>query len=172
MTDNEIIKALECCIGWQPCKEKQCPMVKECNKDIDSVYKYALDLINRQKAEIERLTAVVDKTDAAYFRKVDEVQRAKAEAIKEFAESQHVVELPVMPGDDLYWIDDETMKIECQPHGIEAVVYYGNGKFKIVDDGEIEDVGGQWTLLSREDAEMFLRKKLKRSDEVGRSQVD
>ena len=55
MTDNEIIKALECCIGWGTCKERQCPMIKECADDLDSVYKYALDLINRQRAEIEEL---------------------------------------------------------------------------------------------------------------------
>ena len=76
--------------------------------------------------------------------------------------SNHLVELPFLPGDDLYWINDDTQEIERQPNGIEAVVYYGNGKFKIVDDGVIDDVGGQWTLLSREDAERFLREKMKK----------
>ena len=48
--------------------------------------KRLLDYSVGQEAEIERLRSVVDKTDAAYFQKVNEVDRAKAEAIKEFAE--------------------------------------------------------------------------------------
>lgn len=167
MTDNEIMTL-----------DKALFILRHGSAEGEHKYFEAIEIIeseiNRQKAEIERLKlecglAKFDKYKAEFEEFRAEI---KAGAIKEFAESQHVVELPFLPGDDLYWIDDETMKIECQPHGIEDVVYYGNGKFKIVDDGEIEDVGGQWTLLSREDAEMFLRKKLKRSDEVGRSQVD
>ena len=60
MTDNEIIKALECLISkaghenHRCCKgcvyEKQCKT--ECGANI---VEYALDLIKRQKAEIERL---------------------------------------------------------------------------------------------------------------------
>ena len=74
MMDNEIIKSLKCCAA---------ALMYD---DEGNLYRLALDLINRQKAEIERLCAVVDKTDAAYYRKVDEVRIAKAEAIKEFAE--------------------------------------------------------------------------------------
>ena len=56
MTDNEIIKALECCsidnhIGV--CKE--CPFADVCDEDDQALQKHALDLINRQRAEIERL---------------------------------------------------------------------------------------------------------------------
>ena len=57
MTDNEIIKALECCSDWEngdTCKE--CPFYEELDcATTDRLDKYALDLINRQKAEIERL---------------------------------------------------------------------------------------------------------------------
>ena len=54
MTDNEIIKALECCA----CEtimycEDQCPFYKQCEND-EQLSKYALALINRQKAEIEK----------------------------------------------------------------------------------------------------------------------
>lgn len=77
MTDNEIIKALECCATDDGDDCFQCPYgnivyksanggcVNRCRKD-------ALDLINRQKAEIERL--------------LQKLQQAKSEAIKEFAE--------------------------------------------------------------------------------------
>lgn len=58
MIDNEIIKALECCsiddhIGV--CKE--CPFTDVCDEDGQALQKHALDLINRQQAEIERLEA-------------------------------------------------------------------------------------------------------------------
>ena len=57
MTDNEIIKALECCIHsccvGCPCADDD---ANSCNYD----KKYVLDLINRQKAEIERLQKNID----------------------------------------------------------------------------------------------------------------
>ncbi len=54
MTDNEIIKALECCCGDNGCfgcpytENHGCRLLRNPIKD-------ALDLLNRQKAEIERL---------------------------------------------------------------------------------------------------------------------
>lgn len=54
MTDNEIIKALECC------KDRDClncPMLAKefCFGLCGDLVSCVLDLINRQKAEIERL---------------------------------------------------------------------------------------------------------------------
>jgi hypothetical protein len=51
MTDNEIIKALECCASGDGCED--CPRSKQCD-GIEHI-QYALDLINHQQAEIERL---------------------------------------------------------------------------------------------------------------------
>lgn len=74
MTDEQIIKALECCATDDGNDCFQCPYcnlffepgnggcVNRCHKD-------ALDLINRKKAEIEQ-----------------EIKEIKSEAIKEFAE--------------------------------------------------------------------------------------
>lgn len=57
MTDNEIIKALECCSEPDKCGE--CPLissVREHNKVcLDMLPSLALDLINRQKARIKEL---------------------------------------------------------------------------------------------------------------------
>ena len=52
MTDEQIIKALECCL-YSDCEK--CPMcsVEDCNKF--NFEKLTLDLINRQKAQIEKL---------------------------------------------------------------------------------------------------------------------
>lgn len=51
MTDNEIKKALECCIN-NKCSE--CPL-KAMNCSENVAMAYANSLINRQQAEIERL---------------------------------------------------------------------------------------------------------------------
>ena len=64
LTDEEVVKALECCIN-DKCSE-ECPYR---GKRYDCVYQHRhekdlLDLINRQKAEIERLTK---KTEEAKF---------------------------------------------------------------------------------------------------------
>ena len=114
MTDNDIIKALECCkmpVGSGACKS--CPLNEiRTNRRIDdesctSIFlKNALDLINRQKAEIEELAyklecllchATSGKL-SKYTYPLDTMERyvndtiqeyceeAQAEAIKEFAE--------------------------------------------------------------------------------------
>ena len=57
MTDNEIIKALECCVNLLPCEE--CHLGRDFNCR-DNLLENALSLINRQKAEIERLNKEVD----------------------------------------------------------------------------------------------------------------
>lgn len=116
MTDNEIIKALECCSTGKSCYDV-CPFddkfgITSCTKKLSNA---ALDLINRQKdkikefdekliiqqglidyqkAEIEKL-----KQENEFFRKtitenaqralevtVEEIETAKSEAIKEFEE--------------------------------------------------------------------------------------
>ena len=92
MTEAEIIKALECCSS-SPAKCGDCPCLQLC--DCLAVEKDALDLINRQKAEIERrknnlfCKVVIDeeamrnivKEKAAEFEL--DIASIKTEAIKE-----------------------------------------------------------------------------------------
>lgn len=89
MKDKEVIKALECCVDW--CGNVSCwdcPLKNTGCIHFDKL-KETLDLINRQKAEIERLTAerdamhqdVIAAEEYAWQCKI-----AKAEAYKEFAE--------------------------------------------------------------------------------------
>lgn len=57
LNDEEIVKALECCssaLTEEACKK--CPLRRECVSKSNTIEELALDLINRQKAEIERLT--------------------------------------------------------------------------------------------------------------------
>ena len=79
MTDNEIIKALECCSDSN-CHE--CP-IEGCTDDI---FRNALDLINRQKAEIERLKVDLVKCSIRLDNLYKTADEIKSEAIKEFAE--------------------------------------------------------------------------------------
>ena len=87
MTDNEIIKALECCTdeSYENCNE--CPYSTDtlsCERL--KLLEDSLDLINRLKAEIARLNKVcqanqqlINGLNKSYF-------LAKAKAYKEFAE--------------------------------------------------------------------------------------
>ena len=78
MTDNEIIKALNCCGNQMySCTDKDCKA-----KTLGS----AVDLINRQKAEIERLKAVrnaeldtIHTLGDDYEKALEEINRLKAE---------------------------------------------------------------------------------------------
>ena len=76
MEDILIIKALECCISGKlrPCDN--CPYRNNCRNGV-AMKTDALDLINRQKAEIERL-----RVDNNYL--FETMPHMKAEAIKEF----------------------------------------------------------------------------------------
>lgn len=99
-TDEEIIKAVECCS--EPCCVcDECPLYcVGVNCSSFELHRYALDLINRQKTEIERLKEESSDKERAYtdeycLRKewkdkcrqlLIEKQTAKSEAIKEFSE--------------------------------------------------------------------------------------
>lgn len=105
-TDENIIKALECCAD---CDCENCPRWSEewHTGSCDDLLPTALDLINRQKAEIERLNIELDAMRSAanslkmhYDLAVKEreanvkgfteqIQTARAGAIKEFSERLH-----------------------------------------------------------------------------------
>lgn len=86
-TDEEITKAVECCS--EPCCVcDECPLYcVGVNCSSFELHRYALDLINRQKLEIERLNKKVEElsdvlSDTIRIRYAE----AKTEAYKEFAE--------------------------------------------------------------------------------------
>lgn len=70
MTDNEIIKALECHAEESLDTCSLCPLlnIEGCAYE---AAKYALDLINRQQAEIERLKAFKSYFDELYGKGLD-----------------------------------------------------------------------------------------------------
>ena len=96
-TDEEIIKALKCCLKSKTngdCATLNCPCFKDkmcifVDDDL-GLQNYALDLINRQKAEIEKLKGSIIVSN------IMESQRIKREAYKEFANK---VKQELMPYD-------------------------------------------------------------------------
>ncbi len=95
MTDNEIIKALEYCST--DVRENTCPKCAFYKKHRCStlMLNAVSDLINRQKAEIERL--------------LQKLQQAKSEAIKEFAErlkKHNFVDNLSLDGKETVYVDD------------------------------------------------------------------
>ena len=65
MNDNDIIKALECCNSTKRGRcLNECPYYNYTAKCSQAMIKDALDLINRQQAEIEKLQEHIKKCDA------------------------------------------------------------------------------------------------------------
>ena len=99
MTDNEIIKALECCSNGEYVDCFNCPYknfpLRECSSENA---KDVIAIINRQKAEIERFK--IENAKLKGYKTTDwltrgispeqlereKIQAWKSEAIKEFAE--------------------------------------------------------------------------------------
>lgn len=114
MTDNEIIKALECC---QKTDCNNCPNdFGNCYANLVGYSRYALDLINRQKAEIENLEYkllgvmhFVDKWLNGAELEQDEVNRASAMREK----TLQIVEKLEEENDFLKSIDTDKIKAEA-----------------------------------------------------------
>lgn len=106
-TDEEIVKALEYCS--EPCSDcDECPLYYCAYCSSFGLHRYALDLINRQKAFIESQNELISKLALAG-------KNAKAEAYKEFAkrlkdafpECGRACECPTIYFDEYCYIIDE-----------------------------------------------------------------
>lgn len=95
MTDEQIIKALECCftLGFDESTCYECPFYTATAKCTEDLRDSVLNLIMRQKAEIEglqeRISYLEESIDCSrkeYNKLLQKLQQAKSEAIKEFAE--------------------------------------------------------------------------------------
>ena len=88
MNDNDIIKALECCVG-KSLKRYLCLKCPLRDRDCYGgalLMPEVLELINRQKAEIERLTVNMNAFGLGIKREKERADTARTEAIREFAE--------------------------------------------------------------------------------------
>ena len=106
MTDNEIIKALECCLSSNDLMACwKCPAVKldiccdGSTKISNGIVNSVLDLINRQEAEIERLT----KANERFAEEFDSYYASvKRKAYKEFSEELRQLYDEYDDYDDIY----------------------------------------------------------------------
>lgn len=123
MNEEDIKKALECCgCGVTKCVCNECP-IRYRESCLDDLPKIALDLINRQQAEIEKLENAIialmsyldilgaDKTDTSFINQATEFNKQiradiKSEAIKEFAERLKID----WQENDFYWEDADVYK--------------------------------------------------------------
>ena len=91
MTDNEIIKAMQCVIGndvsCSECEYQKVLPFPSCRR---MCAKNALDLINRQKAENERLKMDLAKCSIRLDNLYKTADEIKSEAIKEFCEKRGI----------------------------------------------------------------------------------
>ena len=81
MTDNEIIKALKCCCIEHACSK--CHYSKTCSANcINKIMRDTLDLINLQKAEIEKKDTEIDILIRKKETLRDEISELRAEVKK------------------------------------------------------------------------------------------
>ena len=87
MTDEQIVKALECCGNMNECK-KECPLddLGGIDKCIHTLMLNALDLIKRQQAEIEDLKADKEALINGQLTIQKMYIEARDKAVREFAE--------------------------------------------------------------------------------------
>ena len=102
-TDEEIVKALRCCVEVRNCGE--CPVkdepVSEC---LIITCTNAANIIEHQKAEIEELKKYVSVSRDAYISIQDKYGYAKAEAYKEFADRAAIALTAAYRPDYAFWI--------------------------------------------------------------------
>ena len=77
MTDNKIIKALECCIAKDIINDRcdECPNLAMGSYCMDRMLQNTFDLINRQKAEIESNKAKIKISAECIARQDKEIER-------------------------------------------------------------------------------------------------
>lgn len=72
------------------------------------------------------------------------------------------VDLPCKPGDDYWWVDDDTLEIHHVKGGITGVGVYQDG-IKVFDSSNVAcEIGSQWCCLSLEDAEAVREKMMQK----------
>ena len=82
MEDKDIIKALEHCVNERSC----IGCIAYSPRGCQGIDEGTLNIINRQKAEIERLEELLDSSVSSERNTIDNIPYERAEAIKEFAE--------------------------------------------------------------------------------------
>lgn len=123
MTDNEIIKALECCKKdrFKP-RCRKCPLSRYADCQIRLEHEI-FPFVNRQRAEIERLHKEVGYWEAETKEARADIDQAVAESIKKFAE----VIVSDYPEMECY--------LNCRAASILFAAYLDNTRKEMVGEG-------------------------------------
>ena len=99
-TDEEIIRNYEWCIGCTSDRCRECTMDEEgfCEEELQDL---VLDLINRQKAEIEKLKGSTIVSNIMENQRIKREAKAEAEAYKEFAKRLKIYSCRLKDGHDM-----------------------------------------------------------------------
>ena len=136
MTDNEIIKALECCLS-QNGECDNCP--QHSRTCVDDLLHQSLDLINRQKAEIERWRTECGNQSTLWSKHYESIfetakETIKAEAIKEFAERVREELTPELKNSyDMRRKRVEDLDDAGIFSGLDVVIKYNEGKIHALE---------------------------------------
>ena len=140
MTDEMMIKALECCFSrtYKCCENRDCPYFyktetySQCRKQLE---KDVVDLINRQNAEIDilirkketlrdEICAAHEEVDKWKNKYLDmwcepdsDIHKIKAEAIKKFAERLKAVSHPYMDTQMVFVLQIDNLVAEMTGKG-------------------------------------------------------
>lgn len=145
MTDNDIIKALpNVAYAGHSCSKCKFDSGKgddRCGLKGCKITRNALDLINRQKAEIERLRAECGNQSTLWSKHYESIfetarETAKAEAIKEFAED---IQEEISDAIHSNYNAKEEKEARCKKLGIPANL---DGGFLQYCDGKIDALSG------------------------------
>ena len=139
MTDNEIIKVLECCVSAKCICPHTCPMLK--NKEcLTSLRKNALDLITRQQAEIERLQKEVNLVSMQFQDIQERQEESQAEIDKLNAENMLTMSERNAFRNSFYEVSKQLKiaKSEAFKEFAEKLKEFMHNKFKALDEYEFE----------------------------------
>ncbi len=131
LTDNEIIKALECCTGIiniESCS--QCPACVGCADCVDILREESLALINRLQADKEALIAGQETLQKALAEKIAEVERSTNLCQEQNIEIKRLIETKNRLLYNLKTVckekDEEAVKAEAEVERLNEWVNYLN----------------------------------------------
>ena len=158
MTDNEIIKALECCLLSNEQQEERCAECPMCETPLTVCQHllsyHALDLINRQKAEIDELQRRNSELEIELkaMRGAANSYKAEIERLEAMidAAEEHFAPLPFKNKFDEYIGKAKAEAIEDVLLTLEAEAVSSDKYISEYDDSEVQKAANQalWKAYS------------------------
>ena len=172
LTDKEIVKALECCIKsshFGECFDNKCPLVSEkgCEVGKETLYPYALDLINRLQAEVNRLDNESDALLADIDFRDKEINELQEENEMLKKDNEHCLEDYIIKSNAIHKKALETAKTEAYKECIEKAKELSIKKvISYVADFSIQERETGWFEISEEKLDNLLKELVGEDNEM------